>query len=220
MDIGHPEHDRSPPVVVGGPVTSTEGPSTPAGGPLVSLKEPKCRSEGLLISCRASCIGHRPTVSARGPSISARRLSVADKGPPALATEHRASAGEPPTSARCPLSARGPSVWVTGPLYLALGLLVPISVLETPALTRRLLLRLLRLMRLPEGILCQEEDFLCRLEGLINQTVISCACQSSSCFCQNAGKRQEDLLCRLQVLLYPPEEGLLHHARGEHVSPS
>ena len=44
----------------------------------------------------------------------------------------------------------------------------------------------LLIIRLPEALLCQWKDFLCRLQGL---TVPSCACRNYSCVCQNAGKR-------------------------------
>ena len=69
-----------------------------------------------LISWRVSRIGHRPTVLARVSPMSARRLSVTDRGHHLLAIVHPTSAGEPPASVRRPpLSARGPSVWILYP---------------------------------------------------------------------------------------------------------
>ena len=63
-DIDRPGHGRSPPVLVGGPITSDEGPPTPAGGLLVSVKEPQVsvkgttyQLEGILYRSSAYCVG-------------------------------------------------------------------------------------------------------------------------------------------------------------------
>ena len=128
--MGRPEHERSSPVLVGGPITSAEGAPTPSRAPLVKGRGASIVGQRCWWVSR---ICYRPTVLARVSPISARRLSVTDRWHALLVIVHHKSAGEPPASARRPpLSARGPSVRITGPLYLSRGLLAPKAVLETP----------------------------------------------------------------------------------------
>ena len=64
-DTGDPEHVRSLPVLVGGPITSAEGSPMLARGPLVSVEEPQMSVRGSPYQLRA-CIGHCLTVTAKG----------------------------------------------------------------------------------------------------------------------------------------------------------
>ena len=99
-DTGDPEHVRSLPVLVGGPITSAEGSPMLARGPLVSVEEPQMSVRGSPYQLRA-CIGHCLTVTAKGLRVG-QEPSITYRGRTLLAITYHILGGEPPTSARRP----------------------------------------------------------------------------------------------------------------------